>query len=779
MGKRDAKPRRGKAEHKEWLTDKRRNPRTQPEVSVPTEACDVENDFCEYYEAQRLFGDSSNSSAEYEALWRCLRSPLPVSVVVARQNPGTSPCESDDPWAHGVSDDASTRCDTCNNEGGKLKSAALVPELNLTDQGWIRRREFDNAGMSVWEMDGLIYEASAEAKAWAERENRRGTLTFQEVVAMVPGLLLCPRPEDICLDLCAAPGNKSVQLLKAMERGTDSPRGAVLSGEIDAQRCCIVLPRLLAKASSAASCAVLANARHFPLLFDEISGEKLAISRILVDVPCSGDGTARKNLQLWHSWRRREALALFSKQRNILLRALQLLSPGGLCVYSTCSLNPVENEAVVLSALRRNSRVELLDACSVFSSICSLRCEPGLTTWVVPSPQRRGPMYSKWADVPRDLRFGDCQTTCKTPLRSDMFPIDELQANTDISCDLVRNCSRFYPHHGNTGGFFVALFKKCGEAASTASQLSSHIGTVVASTNASPRLEQMPGAATTIDVLANADLSDDRAASAANPSSKISLASCHSSARNHPLVSATWRRVSSEDEAWRSLSIFFGIDEAWASQQLSRGLLFWQCIGGVPVRLSRVSIGVARLFDASPSDRRTLSWVRIGTFLFEHLPKSFLTGVTATRWQVAAEGARTVSRIISRRIMVLQPREMVTLLRAPHRQYPMESWDGAVRDAIQTGALEGNGRHNCGGVLIGVKYTHHDSRDVWAPAALTPQLMRLLVGNEDAEALLEMLEEGDGKRNEFVKTACGKSVSRNIGCAAAASFLNCWRVCGR
>jgi multisite-specific tRNA:(cytosine-C5)-methyltransferase len=98
-----------------------------------------------------------------------------------------------------------------------------------------------------------------------------------------------------------------------------------------------------------------------PLLFD----------RILCDVPCSGDGTIRKNIGIWKKWnpmdgnglhgyvsslvdtfRRIEAYPLSSLQLRILQRAMRMLRHGGRIVYSTCSLNPVENEAVVAEALR-------------------------------------------------------------------------------------------------------------------------------------------------------------------------------------------------------------------------------------------------------------------------------------------------------------------------------------------------------------------------------------------------------------------------------------------
>ena len=81
--------------------------------------------------------------------------------------------------------------------------------------------------------------------------------------------------------------------------------------------------------------------------------EQLLFDRVLADVPCSCDGTLRKNPAHWRQWDVGVALALHQKQLKILLHGLHVLREGGVLVYSTCSFNPIENEAVVLAALRK------------------------------------------------------------------------------------------------------------------------------------------------------------------------------------------------------------------------------------------------------------------------------------------------------------------------------------------------------------------------------------------------------------------------------------------
>jgi 16S rRNA C967 or C1407 C5-methylase (RsmB/RsmF family) len=73
--------------------------------------------------------------------------------------------------------------------------------------------------------------------------------------------------------------------------------------------------------------------------------------RVLCDVPCSGDGTLRKSPVAGSDWHPKRGGGLHGVQRAILRRGLELLRAGGIAVYSTCSMNPIENEAVVNSVL--------------------------------------------------------------------------------------------------------------------------------------------------------------------------------------------------------------------------------------------------------------------------------------------------------------------------------------------------------------------------------------------------------------------------------------------
>lgn len=104
--------------------------------------------------------------------------------------------------------------------------------------------------------------------------------------------------------------------------------------------------------------------------------------RILCDVPCSGDGTLRKNLSLWKNFNSHIGHGLHSLQLDILERAFKLLKKGGRLVYSTCSFNPLEDEAVVAAALSRHiKQMELVDISKELSP--NLKYRQGLTSWKV------------------------------------------------------------------------------------------------------------------------------------------------------------------------------------------------------------------------------------------------------------------------------------------------------------------------------------------------------------------------------------------------------------
>ncbi|XP_053694961.1 tRNA (cytosine(34)-C(5))-methyltransferase-like [Sabethes cyaneus] len=277
-------------------------------------------------------------------------------------------------------------------------------------------------------------------------ETSSGNISRQEAVSMIPPLLLGVEPHHRVLDMCAAPGSKTAQLIEALHAGGDcSPKGFVLANDIDNNRCYMLVHQ--AKRLGSACCLVTnADSAKFPdLKVKNEAGEleDLRFDRILCDVPCSGDGTMRKNVDIWNKWHLGNAHNLHGVQYRIVKRGAELLEVGGKLVYSTCSLNPVENEAVLHSLLvQAGDSLEIVEASHMFPT---LKHSPGMTYWEPATKDMR--FYKSFEDVPELYR---------SSIRACLFPPAPEEAH---KYNLTR-CIRVLPHHQDTGGFFIALIEK-------------------------------------------------------------------------------------------------------------------------------------------------------------------------------------------------------------------------------------------------------------------------------------------------------------------------------
>jgi len=145
------------------------------------------------------------------------------------------------------------------------------------------------------------------------------------------------------LDCCAAPGGKTRSLAER------NPEAAIVAVELHPHRA-----RLLRKLVPAKNVQVItADIRSLPTTE--------SFDRVLVDVPCSGTGTLARNPEIKWRLRPEDLLDLQARQRTILKAAMQLVGPGGRLVYSTCSLEPEENQAVAESVLSSDSSFRLED----------------------------------------------------------------------------------------------------------------------------------------------------------------------------------------------------------------------------------------------------------------------------------------------------------------------------------------------------------------------------------------------------------------------------------
>lgn len=138
---------------------------------------------------------------------------------------------------------------------------------------------------------------------------------------------------------------------------------------------------------------------------------------------------------------------LHSLQLQIASRGASLLAVGGMMAYSTCSLNPIENEAVIAALLQRHPDLELVDASPLLPG---LRRRPGLTSWKVFDDRMR---HLRSFEVSQRRRVPKCERRC---WRRTMWPPP---ADSTPAAYLPR-CLRLLPHLQDTGGFFVALLRR-------------------------------------------------------------------------------------------------------------------------------------------------------------------------------------------------------------------------------------------------------------------------------------------------------------------------------
>lgn len=245
------------------------------------------------------------------------------------------------------------------------------------------------------------FHLAPDAKIATSRAHRLGLLRIQESVATLPVTLLDPRPGERVLDLCAAPGNKTAQIVDAMD-----DRGTVVA--VDKFQGRVGLVRQNAER--------LGHTSLVTLIADGVSlpAQVGTFDRVLADVPCSCEGTSRKNPRILDRIARSKPWRTFS-QVDLLRKAVQLCRPGGRVAYATCTYAPEQNEAVVQAVIDSlpEGTLRLLD-----TAVPDLRARPGLTDWQL-GGDRSGKLHP---DMARALRV--------------------------------------YPHLNDTGGFFVALLEK-------------------------------------------------------------------------------------------------------------------------------------------------------------------------------------------------------------------------------------------------------------------------------------------------------------------------------
>ncbi len=233
---------------------------------------------------------------------------------------------------------------------------------------------------------GLPTEPTPYAPHGLRRHDRRplfnlpafkdGLFELQDEASQLVGHLVDPKPGERVLDLCAGAGGKTLQLGALMQS-----KGQLWATDISAHRLEKLTPRMRR--------AGLSNVRPLPIagMSDtHLKRAKGTFDRILIDAPCSGTGTWRRNPDL--KWRPLDLDALNRTQLELLEGSVRLLKPGGRIVYATCSILPEENERIVDQFLVRHPEFSLLPAAEILAA--QGIDVPGQGAWFRLDPARHG-----------------------------------------------------------------------------------------------------------------------------------------------------------------------------------------------------------------------------------------------------------------------------------------------------------------------------------------------------------------------------------------------------
>ena len=169
-------------------------------------------------------------------------------------------------------------------------------------------------------------------------EHHLGKIYVQEAASMIPPLVLQPQPGDIILDLCASPGSKTTQMGAMMQN-----KGLIVANDYKGLRL-QSLGLNVQRSGLTNTVITLMHGKRF---------HKFQFDKILVDAPCSGTGTIRKSLKTITIWNPHMITKLARQQQELLENAFNNLKEGGELVYSTCSLEPEEDEGVVNFLLQK------------------------------------------------------------------------------------------------------------------------------------------------------------------------------------------------------------------------------------------------------------------------------------------------------------------------------------------------------------------------------------------------------------------------------------------
>ena len=317
---------------------------------------------------------------------------------------------------------------------------------------------------------------SPELKELIAGWSTSGILARQELGSMLP--VLCLRAVGAMgagsrvLDLCASPGSKTLQALEIVARadnGGGGRMGRVIANDVHPGRLDALRDAVLRSGMPERMTSRVTYTNYDACAFPPPRSGRL-FDAVICDVPCGGDGTVRKDAHVLPTWTPNVSNSMHGLQLRILLRALQLVKVGGVACYSTCSMNPIEDEAVVAAALGRmmgatagggGATYELLDWPA--GLLPGFVRRPGVLDWRVAFYDQDGGGGSDEDGVDGDFGglsfFDGYERASAAGAGGDVSPSFWPNAAENGNLGLHR-CTRLFPQDQDSGGFFLGMIKR-------------------------------------------------------------------------------------------------------------------------------------------------------------------------------------------------------------------------------------------------------------------------------------------------------------------------------
>jgi NOL1/NOP2/sun family putative RNA methylase len=177
-------------------------------------------------------------------------------------------------------------------------------------------------------------------------EHQLGYYYIQEAASLLPPLVLNPKPGEVVLDMAASPGSKTSQMASMMQN-----KGILIANDPDMKR--------MAPLAANMTRLGITNTLITTMRGQQFRKWKEQFDKVLIDAPCSGTGTIRKSPKTIRIWNPNMLKKIGNVQKELIEAAFLALKKGGVMVYSTCSLEPEENEAIVTWLLSRHEDAKL------------------------------------------------------------------------------------------------------------------------------------------------------------------------------------------------------------------------------------------------------------------------------------------------------------------------------------------------------------------------------------------------------------------------------------